>query len=126
MVKIYYRGSCGSSRCAFAWFKKYDIDIQKEQISKITKEDLKKVLILSERGMQDVVKRSEKSSVEAKEALTHMLNLSFNEALEFTVSHPYILQTPIILEKTDYLVGYNEEEIRKFLPQKFRRYKFYK
>ncbi|MFQ6324407.1 ArsC/Spx/MgsR family protein [Lactococcus garvieae] len=43
--------------------------------------------------------------------------LSFNEALDFVLSHTYILQAPIIIDGNNYLIGYNEDEIRKFLPK---------
>nr|WP_285004996.1 ArsC/Spx/MgsR family protein [Lactococcus garvieae] len=49
--------------------------------------------------------------------------LSFNEALDFVLSHPYVLQTPIIIDGKNYLIGYNEDEIRKFLPKEYRRHR---
>lgn len=30
MIKIYYRGGCGSSKRAFSWFEKYDIHVEKK------------------------------------------------------------------------------------------------
>jgi len=57
MIKVYYRGSCGSSRRAFAWFEKYNITIQKQQISKITRSDLIKLLQHSDEGLKSIVKR---------------------------------------------------------------------
>ncbi|WP_285046974.1 ArsC/Spx/MgsR family protein [Lactococcus petauri] len=122
MIKVYYRGSCGSSRRAFSWFEKYNIGVQKYQISKINRTDLVKLLQLSEEGINDIVKRPGKSSIEVKEALKYMEILSFNDALNFIISHPYILQTPIIMDKHSYLIGYNEDEIRKFLPKEHRRH----
>lgn len=48
MIKVYYRGSCGSSRRAFSWFEKYNLNVQKQQISKMTRNDLVKLLQLSD------------------------------------------------------------------------------
>lgn len=123
MIKIYYRGSCGSSKRTFSWFEKYNIEFQKQQISKMTKADLMKLLILSEEGIQDIVKRPGKSSSYVREGLDFMMNLSFNEAIDFLLLHPYILQTPIIIDGNNHLIGYNEDEIRKFLPKEYRRYR---
>ena len=39
------------------------------------------------------------------------------------VFHPYVLQTPIIIDGNNYLIGYNEDEIRKFLPKEYRRHR---
>lgn len=122
MIKVYYRGSCDSSRRTFSWFEKYNIDVQKYQISKINRTDLVKLLQLSEEGINDIVKRSGKSSIEVKDALKYMELLSFNYALNFIISHPYILQPPIIMDEHSYLIGYNEDEIRKFLPKEYRRH----
>ncbi|MDT2620865.1 ArsC/Spx/MgsR family protein [Lactococcus petauri] len=123
MIKIYYRGSCGSSRRAFSWFEKYNIDVQKQQISKMTRDDLFKLLQLSDEGLKDIVKRPGKSSSEVKDALKYMELLSFNEALDFVLSHPCVLQTPIIMDGNNHLIGYNEDEIRKFLPKEYRRHR---
>ncbi|MFK4908773.1 ArsC/Spx/MgsR family protein [Lactococcus petauri] len=123
MIKVYFRGNCGSSRRAFSWFEKYNINVQKYQISKMTRSDLVKLLKLSDEGLKDIVKRSGKSSSEVRDAITYMELLSFNEALDFVLSNPYVLQTPIIIDGNNYLVGYNEDEIRKFLPKEYRRHR---
>ncbi|WP_333493814.1 MULTISPECIES: ArsC/Spx/MgsR family protein [Lactococcus] len=123
MIKVYYRGSCGSSRRAFSWFEKYNLNVQKQQISKMTRNDLVKLLQLSDEGLKDIVKRPGKSSSEVRDALKYMERLSFNEALDFLISHPYVLQTPIIMDKHNHLIGYNEDEIRKFLPKEYRRHR---
>ncbi|WP_285121983.1 ArsC/Spx/MgsR family protein [Lactococcus petauri] len=124
MIKIYYKGSCGSSRRAISWFEKYNIDVQKQQISKMTRNDLVKLLKHSDEGLIDILKRPGKSSTEVKYALRYMELLSFNEALDFLLSHPYVLQTPIIMDERNHLIGYNVDEIRKFLPKEYRRHNF--
>ncbi|MFK4898929.1 ArsC/Spx/MgsR family protein [Lactococcus petauri] len=121
MIQVYYRGSCGSSKQAFSWFEKYNIDVQKQNISKITKRDLYKLLQISDGGLKDITKRQEKSGDKVKKALSYMELLSFNEALNFLLSHPYVLQSPIIMDEYNYLIGYNEDEIRIFLPKEYRR-----
>lgn len=123
MIKVYYRGSCGSSQRTLSWFEKYNMDVEKLQISKMTRNDLVKILQLSDEGLKDIVKCPGKSSSEVRDALKYMELLSFNEALDFLISHPYVLQTPIIIGKHNYLIGYNEDEIRKFLPKEYRRHR---
>lgn len=122
MIKIYFRGRCGSSQRAFSWFEKYNINVQKNQISKMTRNDLVKLLQLTDEGWKDIIKRPGKSSSEVRGAITYMELLSFNQALDFVLSHPYVLQTPIIIDGNNYLIGYNEDEIRKFLPKEYRRH----
>lgn len=124
MIKIYYRGSCGSSRRAISWFEKYNIDVQKQQISKMTRNDLIILLKHSDEGLIDILKRPRKSSTEVKDALRYVELLSFNEAIDFLLSHPHVLQTPIIMDERDHLIGYNVDEIRRFLPKDYRRHNF--
>lgn len=123
MIEIYYRGSCHSSQKALAWFEKYELDILKRQISKITKKDLMILLELSDEGLKDIVKRPIKSSTKVKKALDYINSLSFDEALDYILSHPHVLQTPIIIHGNNHLIGYNEDEIRKFLPKEYRRHR---
>ncbi|WP_431734211.1 ArsC/Spx/MgsR family protein [Lactococcus garvieae] len=99
------------------------MNVQKNQISKMTRNDLVKLLQLSDKGLKDIIKRPRKSCSEVRDAITYMELLSFNEALDFVLSHPYVLQTPIIIDGKNYLIGYNEDEIRKFLPKEYRRHR---
>lgn len=124
MIKIYYRGSCSSSRRVLSWFEKYNIEVQKHQISKVEKSDLLKILQLSDRGLQDILKRPGKSSPIIQKSLSYLESLSFNEALDFLLYNPQVLQTPIIIKNDNFLVGYNEDEIRQFLPKEYRRHRF--
>lgn len=124
MIKVYYRGSCGSSKRALAWFDKYNLEVECHQISKMHREDLITLLRFSEEGLKDIVKRPGKSSSEVKKALQYMEHLSFNEALDFLLAHPYLLQTPIIMKEKHHLIGFNEDEIRIFLPKDYRRQHF--
>lgn len=122
MIKVYYRGSCGSSRRAKEWFKKYGIEIQEYRISQLHHEDLLKLLTLSSDGIEEILKRPGKSSTLNNNLINDLMILSFSEALDFILFHKEILQTPIILDGKNYLIGYNEEEIRKFLPKTYRRH----
>ncbi len=81
------------------------------------------MLQLSENGLNDLVKESENGSLEVKEVIQYMEYLSFSEALDFLISHPHLFQTPIITNDHTPLIGYNENEIRKFLPKEYRRYR---
>lgn len=60
------------SRRAFSWFEKYNINVQKYQISKMTRNDLVKLLQLSDEGLKDIIKRPGKSSSEVRDAITYM------------------------------------------------------
>jgi regulatory protein spx len=124
MIKIYYRMGCGSSRRALAWFQTHRIEVRKQRVDKLTKEDLVKLLSLSDEGTSEVLKCASRSSSNVNKMLNHIMELTFNEALDFILEHPIMLQAPLILDEDKHLIGYNEDEIRMFLPKKYRRHNF--
>ena len=120
LIKIYYRTSCSSSQRAISWFKKHNLNIHQQQINQITRKDLFKILQLSDEGFIDIIKHPAKSESAVNEAMDYIESLSFNEAIGFLVTHTTILKTPIILDGQNHLIGYNVEEIRKFIPKEYR------
>jgi regulatory protein spx len=57
------------------------------------------------------------------------MNLDFDELtllelLEIVHQHPRLLKSPLIVEGKKLQVGYNEEEIRQFLPRKMRKFQW--
>ncbi|KRL60054.1 spxA protein [Latilactobacillus fuchuensis DSM 14340 = JCM 11249] len=47
-------------------------------------------------------------------------DLSVNELLDLVQENPGLLRRPIILDEKRLQVGYNEDEIRRFLPREVR------
>ncbi|MFK4935476.1 ArsC/Spx/MgsR family protein [Lactococcus garvieae] len=122
MIKIYYRPGVTSCQRAISWCEKYGLDVQLERINKITRADLMNLLLNSNEGILDIIKRSGKSSSSVNKAINYMMNLSLAEAIDFILSHTDILQAPIIIENSNHLIGFNEDEIRVFLPKQYRRH----
>lgn len=123
MIKVYYDKRGTSSRRALAWFKKYNIEVEKINICDIQKKDLIQMLSFSNEGIPEILKRSTKSSLETKQKIAFLMGLPLEQGYRFLTCHPEVLQTPIIIDRGKYLVGYNEEEIRKFLPKAYRQVK---
>lgn len=96
--------------------------MQKQLISTIDRNNLLKLLQLSDEGVEDILKRPVKSSVRVNNALKYIESLTFNQAVDYILEHACLLKTPVILEGNNLLVGYNEDEIRKFLPKEYRRH----
>ena len=51
---------------------------------------------------------------------------SLDELYELIYHHPEILRKPIIIDQRRIQVGYNESEIRQFVPRRVRRHEFKK
>ena len=47
-------------------------------------------------------------------------SLSMNELLNLFIEEPSLIRRPIIMDDRRLQIGYNEEEIRMFLPRKIR------
>ena len=95
-----------------------------QEIHEVTSENLSPQLLVevlrwTQGGFDDIVV-NHPQSMELKALKKQCYTLQFNQALEFIMSHPELLRTPIILENDKLLVGYNEEEIRAFIPRLFK------
>ena len=120
MIEIYTSPSCSSCRKAKKWLDEYGIKyIEKNLfVVKITREDIKQILEKTENGFEDII--STRSKV-FKENNLNADDMTINELLDFIVANPSVLRRPIIVDKHRLQVGYNDEEIRCFLPRELRK-----
>uniref|UniRef100_UPI00359C4DBC ArsC/Spx/MgsR family protein n=1 Tax=Lactococcus garvieae TaxID=1363 RepID=UPI00359C4DBC len=83
----------------------------------ISKEDLFQILSLSEKGFPEVLKTKSKTGTHYDKLLKECQDLSFDAALDFVLKHTELLRTPLVFDYHNLMIGFNEEEIRKFLPR---------
>jgi regulatory protein spx len=119
MVILYTTSSCGSCRKAKAWLEEHHIDYIERNIlsSPITVDELKSILRVTEDGVTEIISTKSKTFQELN---INIEALSLNEFYHLIIEHPQMLRRPIILDEKRLQVGYNEEEIRKFLPRRIR------
>ncbi|MBA9027187.1 transcriptional regulator SpxA [Peribacillus huizhouensis] len=119
MVTLYTSTSCTSCRKAKAWLEKYEIAyIEKNIVSEqLTIEDIKEILRLTEDGTDEIISARSNAFQELK---TDMDSLSLRELYQTIIDHPGLLRRPLILDEKRLQVGFNEDEIRRFLPRKVR------
>lgn len=118
MVIIYYNKSDASSKRVLKWMDIYQIAYQSYPIKKISREDLVKILSMTERGVEEILKKS--SSLQNQEKIKKINKMNMSDALSYLTIHPELLSTPIIFSNNNVLVGYNEVEIRQFIPRSKR------
>lgn len=123
MVNLYTVSSCSSCKKAKSWFTKHDITFHEKNFNKIplTKKEIKLILQSSENGFEDII--STRSRV-FKEKNIEIDELTINEACDLLISNPSLLKKPIMLDEKLFLVGYNEDDIRAFIPPEKRDYSF--
>lgn len=119
MVTLFTTPSCTSCRKAKAWLEEHHIDYIERNIlsNPITVDELKSILRLTEDGTSEIISTNSKSFQELN---INIESLSLNEFYKLIMENPQMLRRPIILDEKRLQVGYNVEEIRRFLPRKLR------
>ncbi|PGT17844.1 transcriptional regulator SpxA [Bacillus cereus] len=119
MVILYTTASCSSCRKAKAWLEEHQIDYTEKNIvsNSLTVDELKSILRLTEEGATEIISTRSKTFQELN---INIEALSLNEFYKLIIEHPQMLRRPIMLDEKRLQIGFNEEEIRKFLPRSVR------
>jgi regulatory protein spx len=119
MIQIYTTPSCSSCRKAKKWFEEHRIEYREKNIFNIqlTKDDIFLMLKNTENGFDDII--STRSKVFQEQNLD-IEDMSMMELTNFIIDNPSVLRRPIIIQEEKMQVGYNEDEIRTFIPKRLR------
>lgn len=120
MVNLYVSPSCTSCRKAIAWLKKHNIPFKERNIfsKPLTKRELLQILRMTENGTEEIISTRSRAFKQLK---VNLDDLSIDQLLDLVEKNPSLLRRPIIMDDRRLQVGYNEDEIRRFLPRKVRR-----
>lgn len=119
MITLYTSSSCSSCRKAKKWLEENRIPFKEKNIVgiRLTRDDIINMLKFSENGFEDIISIRSKifkdNNLETEE-------MRFGELADFIIDNPTILKRPIIVNDKIMQTGYNEDEIRAFIPRKFR------
>jgi regulatory protein spx len=119
MVTLYTSPSCTSCRKAKQWLDEHNIEYEERNVNKdpLTREEVKHILRMTEDGTEEVI--STRSKIFTKLKLKPE-DMSLDQLIDLIVEYPALLKRPIIIDEKRMQVGYNEEEIRRFLPHSVR------
>ncbi len=119
MLKVYTSPSCSSCRKVKSWLKDQNIEFVERNIFSyiLNEKELKEILSKTENGTDDIV--SKRSKI-IKEGNVDIDSMTIKELIEFIKENPTVLKRPIIVNDRLVQVGYNEEEIRVFIPRELR------
>ena len=119
MVVLYTTASCSSCRKAKAWLEENQIDYTEKNIvsNSMTVDELKSILRLTEEGATEIISTRSKTFQDLN---INIDELSLNEFYTLIIEHPLMLRRPIMLDEKRLQIGFNDEEIRKFLPRSVR------
>ncbi len=120
MIRIYTSPSCSSCRKVKKWFEEQKIPFEERNIftSVLNEKELIDILSKSENGTDDII--SPRSKI-IKENHLDLDSMKISEIVDFIRNNPSVLKRPIMVDDRRIQVGYNEEEIRTFIPPEARR-----
>ena len=120
MVIIYTTPSCASCRKAKKWLEEHEIEYVEKNIFAfpLTKEDIRLMLKNTENGFEDIISTRSKYIIENN---VDIENMKVSELEKLIMENPSILRRPIIVEDNKLQVGYNEDDIRVFIPAELRK-----
>ena len=76
------------------------------------------VLRMTENGTEEIISTRSRTFQNLK---INLDDLSIDQLIDLVEKNPSLLRRPIIIDDRRLQVGYNEDEIRRFLPRKVRR-----
>lgn len=119
MVTLYSSPSCTSCRKAKQWLVDHNLPFIERNLNKepLRAEDVKAMLRLTEDGTEELI--STRSKV-FSELTLDLDDMSINKLIDLIVTYPSLLKRPIILDDQRMQIGYNDDEIRRFLPREVR------
>lgn len=119
MVALYTSPSCTSCRKARAWLRNHNISYSERNIflEPLSIDEIKQILQMTEDGTEEIISKRSKAYQELDINIEEM---PLQELLDLVQKHPSLLRRPIIMDEKRLQVGYNEDEIRRFLPREVR------
>ncbi|QQK78648.1 transcriptional regulator Spx [Salicibibacter cibi] len=116
--------STGSTSCRLArrWLEEHHIPFTERDIfaEPLSVEEVKAIMCMTENGTDELIsKRSkafQKLNVDVDE-------LSLQHLFKLVSQHPGLLRKPIIFDHKRLQVGYQEEDMRRFLSRQIRSYR---
>ncbi|MFP3878671.1 transcriptional regulator SpxA, partial [Bacillus paralicheniformis] len=102
-----------------AWLEEHDIPYTERNIfsEPLSIDEIKEILRMTEDGTDEII--STRSKVFQK-LNVNLETMPLQELYQLINEHPGLLRRPIIIDEKRLQVGYNEDEIRRFLPRKVR------
>lgn len=119
MVNLYTSPSCTSCRKAKSWLQEHNIPFVERNIfsNPLSKDEIMQVLRMTEDGTEEIISTRSRAFQNLGVSIDE---LSIDQLLNMVVEDPVLLRRPIIMDERRLQVGYNEDEIRRFLPREVR------
>lgn len=123
MINLLVTPSSTSSRKAKHWLLEHHVSFQERDMSRraLNASEIKLLLSLTENGCWDLV--STRCKV-FKKLNVDIESLTLSQFIQLLTKHSEMIKRPIIFDRNTLQVGFNEDEIRSFLPRSVREKNF--
>lgn len=121
MIKLFSVPTGSSSaKKAKTWLIENHIEFEEFNIRaySFTKSELLHLFSLTDTGIKELISTRCRTFKKLK---LNINNLDINTSVELILEHPALLKEPIIVSDNQLQVGFNEDEIRVFIPRSVRR-----
>ncbi|KXT29366.1 regulatory protein spx [Candidatus Phytoplasma oryzae] len=121
MVFIYTTNRCSSCQKAKKWLELHNIHYKEKNLNNftLTESDIDLILSYEEIDFTKII--STRSKI-FKEQQIDLFSLKTQQVKKFIVKNPGICKKPIICNSKSIVIGYNQEDIRIFMPKNLRQY----
>ena len=119
MVTLYTTPSCTSCRKARAWLEEHQIPYTERNIfsEPLSLQEIKDILRMTEEGTEDIVSTRSKAYSDLNIEISEIF---LNDFYRIVQEQPGLLRRPIMIDEKRLQIGFNEDEIRRFLPREVR------
>ncbi|MDR2464797.1 MAG: transcriptional regulator Spx [Streptococcaceae bacterium] len=120
MLQLFTSPSCTSCRKARTWLVAHHIPFSERNMMNepLTRDELKHILSMTEDGTTDIISTRSKAFEKLDKDLD---DLNITELLALLEETPSLLRRPMMVDEKRLQIGFNEDEIRCFLPREIRR-----
>jgi regulatory protein spx len=120
MLKLFTSPSCTSCRKARRWLVNHGIEFEERNMMNepLSICELRQILSMTEEGTMELISTRSKAYADLDIDLEDM---SVNDLLALLKENPNLIRRPLLIDEKRLQIGYNEDEIRCFLPREIRR-----
>ncbi|GHP14977.1 regulatory protein Spx [Lentilactobacillus fungorum] len=119
-VNLLTTPSCTSCRKAKQWLVDHKVPFIERNIfaNPLSTDEIKQILMLSERGTDGLISTRSYVYEQYKEKIN---SLTIGELIKLLAAHPEMIRRPILMDEKRLEIGFNDDEIRCFLPRELRK-----
>ncbi|MEE8824783.1 transcriptional regulator Spx [Lentilactobacillus sunkii] len=119
-VNLLSTPSCTSCRKAKQWLIDHNVEFVERNIfaNPLSEQELKQIFMLSEGGTDDVISTRSFVFDQCKDKMSSM---TISQVISLLAIHPELIRRPILMDSKRIEFGFNEDEIRCFLPRVTRK-----